>query len=308
MNAHRLGAISAHVTAGDVVAAVQVPKPETEQQVTCPPLTDAQLKTFLRDGVLVIKVPEHEFAHNQRVYEAARQGVEEIRSLGGDYNINLSNAGKDAPDRRFTWADLPEVSDVCQAPTFVGALGSILGPGYTMHPHRALHNNGGNRDQMLHKDDNHVGERDHRPRWIMGLWYPTAVTLAMGPTAVSTGSQFLSVDNEAWVELTPDPETAKADINSGSNAAWSHVLAARGSGLGGSQRKLDVEAGSIALIHFDILHRGTAQAFADVDVDGPLPFAIDPAIPWRPMCESLLSLWSFRQPSATQSLLRRTIV
>ena len=207
----RLGAIAAHVTVGTAATAgtreararppqqqPAVCPPPQLQPAQCPPLTEAQLKQFLAEGALVLKVPEHEFAHSQKVYEDARKGIEEIRSLGGDYNINLSNSGANAPDRRFVWADLPEVSELCQAPTVVGALSSILGEGYTMHPHRAIHNNGGNRDQMFHKDGHHVGERDHRPRWIMGMWYPSRVTLDMGPSAVSLGSH---VRTQATLQL-----------------------------------------------------------------------------------------------------------
>ena len=36
---------------------------------------------------------------------------------------------------------------MCAAPSVVGALTSVCGPGYSMHPHRALHTGGGTGDQ-----------------------------------------------------------------------------------------------------------------------------------------------------------------
>jgi hypothetical protein len=248
-------------------------------------LSKHQLRTFVRDGVLAVRVPEHEFPHNDRVYSEARQGVAEMTDADGrGYNINLSNG---TPERRFAWSDLPAVSDVCGAPSVVGALTSVLGEGYSMHPHRALHNNAGNVDQMFHKDGHHVGERDHRPRWIMGLWFPHAVTISMGPTVVVPGSQFYSVDREYWWDLLPEEkrEAAPAALAGGSRAARDEVLDTAAATFGGAQRKIEVEAGSFVLMHFDLIHRGSRQAFTDVEIDGggALPFAIAPDIAWRPM-------------------------
>lgn len=235
--------------------------------------------------MLSIRVPTGEFPHSDEFYRKARDGVAAMTDLGhGRYNINLANG---TPERRFVWADLPQLSDLLQAPTVVGALTSLLGPGYSMHPHRALHNNNGNVDQFFHKDGHHVGERDHRPRWIMGLWFPHAVTIAMGPTCVIPGSQYLSVDGERWFDLLPEStrEDSKAALAGGNTVARDDVLETAAATFGGAQRKLKVGANSMVFMHFDLLHRGSRQAFLDVELDdnGPLPFAIDPDIPWRPM-------------------------
>ncbi len=47
--------------------------------------------------------------------------------------------------------ELPEITDIVRSPTLSGALHSILGPGYAMHPHRALHTANPNGDQQFHK-------------------------------------------------------------------------------------------------------------------------------------------------------------
>ena len=72
-------------------------------------LSVSQLSAFLREGVLSVRIPEHEFSHNTLVYQTARDGVAEATDANGKYNINLFNG---TPDRRFVWADLPQVSEV----------------------------------------------------------------------------------------------------------------------------------------------------------------------------------------------------
>ena len=47
--------------------------------------------------------------------------------------------------------ELPEITDIVRSPTLSGALHSILGPGYAMHPHRALHTANPHGDQQFHK-------------------------------------------------------------------------------------------------------------------------------------------------------------
>ena len=38
--------------------------------------------------------------------------------------------------RKQVVRELPEITDIVRSPTLSGALHSILGPGYAMHPHR----------------------------------------------------------------------------------------------------------------------------------------------------------------------------
>jgi hypothetical protein len=54
-----------------------------------------------------------------------------------------AHAGPDGgPSRPFVYPDIPELCEVTLSPTVRGALTSILGPGYTQHPHRTMHNYG----------------------------------------------------------------------------------------------------------------------------------------------------------------------
>ena len=68
-------------------------------------------------------------------------------------------------------------AQVFEDPTVAGALTSVLGEGYAMHGHRALHTTR-DADQSWHKDS-YWGlrrMRHHRPRWAMAMYYPKGAT------------------------------------------------------------------------------------------------------------------------------------
>ena len=217
----------------------------------------------------------------------------------------------------------------------------------------ALHTSSSKRDQGFHKDGHHIPVRDHRPRWIMGLYYPCKVKLDMGPTCIVPQSQYFEVDRLQWGTLATgsDPPTSAnapsyqqwveavkvstIKMNGSDPAARDEVLQRTGEFFGSQQKKLTVpagkrllttptpclyqapsgdtrgttdrlfidsavrtppllillrclwHAGSIVLIHFDILHRGSRQAFAACgEPTAPLPDELnefDPTIDFRPM-------------------------
>jgi hypothetical protein len=79
---------------------------------------------------------------------------------------------------------------VLEAPNVRGALSSILGPDYYAPSFGALHK-GMDREQPFHCDgtDHAVTlttVRDHKPRRLICMFYPEAITREMGPTAVSS--------------------------------------------------------------------------------------------------------------------------
>ena len=91
---------------------------------------------------------------------------------------------------------VPQVQQVWQHPNVRGALESILGQGYIMHPHRYLHlREEGNANLDWHKDTFIGGWRDvrnPRPWWLIAMYYPHDVVPDDGPTAVLSGRQFLT--------------------------------------------------------------------------------------------------------------------
>jgi len=91
---------------------------------------------------------------------------------------------------------IPELGKLFTHPTIRGALTSILGPGYHMHPHRHPHiNPHGSPHTRLHQDG--IAQRmHHRCRWITAMYYPQDTPVEMGPTAIVRGSQYYPGRND----------------------------------------------------------------------------------------------------------------
>jgi HEAT repeat protein len=125
---------------------------------------------------------------------------------------------------------VPELQQVIDHPAVHGALQSILGPDYYLHLHRHVHDNPpGSKGQSLHKDSLYnsryaVDEkrRHHRTRWLMLFYYPQDTPLELGPTAIMPRSQYLNLDRPEGVQELP----------------------------------LCGKAGTVTLVHYDLLHRG----------------------------------------------------
>ena len=122
------------------------------------PLTERQLQDFIVDGVLLLQISELGADFHTELYRK----IEELQADNEALMAPLRDIKDDAErmkemrrvftssKRRQVVRELPELTDVSRSPTIHGALHSILGPGYAMHPHRALHTGGGN-DQQFHK-------------------------------------------------------------------------------------------------------------------------------------------------------------
>ena len=173
-------------------------------------LTDAQMQRFIARGYLCLRTELPESFHHS-IY----QRFDTL--IGADAALNPGNNLLPA---------VPELNQVFADPIVRGALTSVVGPDYVMHPHRALHNNPPGSDaQRIHKDS-YWGYlrrvRNHRCRWAMIMYVPQATPLERGPTGVIPGSQYQS--------QRPDdalmPEVAGC-----------------------------LETGGFLLIHYDIWHR-----------------------------------------------------
>ena len=89
---------------------------------------------------------------------------------------------------------IPLIQRVFDHPALVGALTSLLGPDYTMNPHRHCHlNPPGSPGQSWHKDCYVFDHNFRHPRfhWLLALYYPQDVSEAMGPTGTLPGTQFI---------------------------------------------------------------------------------------------------------------------
>ncbi len=84
---------------------------------------------------------------------------------------------------------IPRIARMLADPHVIGALTSILGPGYTMHAHRYCHvNTPGRKPTRIHTDS--AEDFFHRDRWALLFYYPQDTPPQLGPTGVLPGSQY----------------------------------------------------------------------------------------------------------------------
>lgn len=124
---------------------------------------------------------------------------------------------------------IAELGQVVEHPSVRGALSSILGDDYFVHPHRHCHlTPPGKAAQKSHKDSYEDDEnvRHHRSRWAMAFYYPQDVDDAIGPTTVTPGSQYYT-EREGVDSL--------------------------------SELKVEGAAGTVTIVHYDIWHRASAN-------------------------------------------------
>ncbi|WNQ14008.1 HEAT repeat domain-containing protein [Paenibacillus aurantius] len=139
-------------------------------------LTDEQMAQFITKGYLVLKndLPE-------QLHQKVRDKIYKVIHEEG-------NPGNNILPR------VPEIQQFFETPVVRGALTSILGEDYYMHPHRHCHYNrpgnptpGGGK---WHKDGYWSSLRSHRPWWAILFYYTQDITEELGPTAIMPGTQY----------------------------------------------------------------------------------------------------------------------
>ncbi|MEM7125322.1 MAG: HEAT repeat domain-containing protein [Chloroflexota bacterium] len=156
-------------------------------------LTDQQIQRFIMDGYTTVRA---DFPTN--FHQNLCQSIDDVFA-------KEKNPGNNILPR------LPQIQQVFDHPSVRGALTSILGPEYLMHPHRHCHlNPPGSPGQRWHKD-NYVFDqniRHPRPRWVLAFYYPQDVTEEMGPSTVIPGRHYhhhISTDDAALTTEIPLP-------------------------------------------------------------------------------------------------------
>jgi HEAT repeat protein len=177
-------------------------KEATQPEVRDHSLDDEHLQRFIVEGYLSVRTE-----HPPEFHQALREQIEAVIGAEGNPGNNLLPR-------------LPALREVFHDAPVAGALGSILGPGYFLQPHRYCHlNSPGTPGQKLHRDG--FCTRRHHPRAVMAFYYPQDVTEAMGPTAIVPRSQYSN--------------TRPRD----------------------AELLLCADAGAVVLVDFNIWHRGT---------------------------------------------------
>ncbi|MCC2685147.1 MAG: phytanoyl-CoA dioxygenase [Paenibacillaceae bacterium] len=139
-------------------------------------LTDEQMMHFIAKGYVVLR---NELP--QQLHQRVMNEIYEVFHEEGNPGNNI----------------LPRVPDIQQffdTPIVRGALTSVLGPDYYMHPHRHCHYNRPKSETpggvKWHKDGYWSSMRSHRPWWAMIFYYTHDVTEELGPTAIMPGTQY----------------------------------------------------------------------------------------------------------------------
>ena len=175
-------------------------------------LSDKAMQRFIQNGYVTIK-PDFPASFHQRIYQKTEEMFEKV-----------GNPGNNLLPR------IPELRKVFGHPAVRGALTSILGEDYYLHPHRHCHENPPDSgEQGMHKDSLHnsrfavdENHRHHRTRWAMAFYYPQDTPLELGPTGIWPSSQYFN---------TQPPFGKDKEL------------------------PLDGEAGTVVIVHYDVFHR-----------------------------------------------------
>ena len=189
-------------------------------------LSDDQVREFIANGFLRL-TPDVDPSVHVEVAALMRFAIEKESWYG---NNILSR--------------IPKMYRVLNCPVVHGALTSIAGPDYYLHPHRAVHVNRPVEDRTVeltpevdaptmgkgsisgsgwHQDAQSPlsRARHHLPRYLIGFYFPHETPLEMGPTRIQAGSHLYSNP------VKPD------------SVVLDHV-----------------PAGTFLLVHFDMVHAG----------------------------------------------------
>ncbi|CAF1226831.1 unnamed protein product [Didymodactylos carnosus] len=189
-------------------------------------LTDKQVQEFLINGYLVLDPVSLDSNFHSTIFT-------EVLSIFKTKQ-NEHNPGNNI------LPCIPQLQCVFNDPIIKGALQSLLGFNYTMQPHRNAHlTRPGTKDQLWHKDS-YFGYtkplRHHQLRYIMAMYYPQDTTIDMGPTAIKPRTQYDVMD--------PDHPNKTLDNSNSMNDERNDIY-------------LICKAGTVVLIHYDIVHRRT---------------------------------------------------
>jgi len=153
-------------------------------------LRDEAIRKFITEGYVQVNAGLPEEFH-QEIYRKIEAVLEEE-----------GNPGNNILPR------IPELQQIFDQPAVRGALTSLLGPGYLMHPHRYCHlNKPGGSGQQWHKDDYIFDHnvRHARCRWVMAFYYPQDVSADMGPTGILPGKQHYNSISDCNPARTSEP-------------------------------------------------------------------------------------------------------
>ncbi len=143
-------------------------------------LSDEQVREFMANGVLSLQ-PNLPLSFHQDMFDRF------AAILGSDNDDNPGNN---------LLPVVPELQLLYDDPVVKGALTSVLGQNYMMHPHRVLHDNEPGSDPQVWHHDSYWGYKrkvhGHHPWWVMIMYYPQDIYKEIGPTGIVPGSHYIA--------------------------------------------------------------------------------------------------------------------
>ena len=211
-------------------------------------LNDEQIRHFIVNGYVNVTADLPTHVH-ETIYDKTDELFAGAMDFRGDGQHNpLNNILPLVPELQF----------VLESPEVRGALTSVLGNGYVMHPHRHCHpnfsgstprvkENGEERLMMpLHKDGHAGGKRPrHRtPRWAILFYYPQPCLAQQGPTCIIPGTQYIR-------EFMLDGERQRHEVHAESGNGTRRLSE---NFLNRNLVPMSGELGTVWIMHFDMVH------------------------------------------------------
>ena len=160
-------------------------------------LSDAQVQEFICNGFIRL---------NPDIAPARHTEIEATIRHAFDHEFRMGNN---------ILARVPSMYEVLECPVVVGAIASLLGDNYLLHPHRAVHSSTPVEDKTIvpsidaqapqmgkgsmagsgwHQDAQSplARARHHLPRYLIMFYFPHDTPGEMGPTRIDAGSHLYS--------------------------------------------------------------------------------------------------------------------
>ena len=233
-------------------------------------LTDEQYTQYLSEGAIVLQPHSLGADFHDRLYEHG-QNIYSLVESSKSKTAHLDIIGDSLRGR------IPEIDNIFKDPNVAGALESILGENYVIHPHNFVHKSS-LIDQGFHQDGNLPWNerghyRSHRPDWALLFYYPQDVTIENGATELILGTQYWTKDFEkddgTWYSQDSiDRSFGREDMSNEDLAYRDRRLSESVESLGvpDLERKyFVVPKGTVIICNYDILHRGSRSLPGEAD-------------------------------------------
>ena len=233
-------------------------------------LNDEQYTQYLSEGAIVLQPHSLGADFHDRLYEHG-QNIYSLVESSKSKTAHLDIIGDSLRGR------IPEIDNIFNDPSVAGALESILGENYIIHPHNFVHKSS-LIDQGFHQDGNLPWNerghyRSHRPDWALLFYYPQDVTIENGATELILGTQYWTKDFEkddgTWhSQDSIDRSFGREDMSNEDLAYRDRRLSESVESLGvpDLERKyFVVPKGTVIICNYDILHRGSRSLPGEAD-------------------------------------------